>query len=65
LRQTKTGIPFDRNLGRRIAFYLARHFYLANANANAKEKIMPVILLWAIPAVIVIGGGGYWLLHLH
>jgi len=26
---------------------------------------MPVILLWAIPAVIVIGGGGYWLLHLH
>jgi hypothetical protein len=26
---------------------------------------MPVILLWAIPTVLVIGGGGYWLMHLH
>jgi len=26
---------------------------------------MPVLLLWAVPAVIVIGGAGYWLVHLH
>jgi len=26
---------------------------------------MPVILLWAIPAVVVIGGGTYWIMHLH
>jgi hypothetical protein len=30
-----------------------------------REAKMPVILLWAIPAVIVIGGAGYWLVHLH
>jgi len=30
-----------------------------------EEEHMPVILLWAIPTVIVIGGGGYWLMHLH
>jgi cytochrome c-type biogenesis protein CcmH/NrfF len=26
---------------------------------------MPVLLLWAVPAVIVIGGAGYWLVHMH
>jgi len=26
---------------------------------------MPVLLLWAIPAAIIIGGGGYWIMHLH
>jgi len=31
----------------------------------SEEETMPVIFLWAIPAVIVIGGGGYWLMHLH
>jgi hypothetical protein len=30
-----------------------------------EEEHMPVILLWAIPTVIIIGGGGYWLMHLH
>jgi hypothetical protein len=30
-----------------------------------EENIMPVILLWGIPALIVIGGGSYWLIHLH
>jgi hypothetical protein len=30
-----------------------------------EEEHMPVILLWAIPTVIVIGGGGYWLMHLR
>jgi hypothetical protein len=26
---------------------------------------MPVLLLWAVPAVIVVGGAGYWLVHMH
>jgi len=26
---------------------------------------MPVLLLWAIAAVLIIGGGGYWIMHLH
>jgi len=26
---------------------------------------MPILLLWAIPAVIVVGGGAYYLVHLH
>jgi len=26
---------------------------------------MPVILLWAIPAIIVIGGASYYLVRLH
>ena len=31
-----------------------------------KESAMPMIFfLWAIPAVIVIGGGTYWLMHVH
>ena len=32
---------------------------------NQKENTMPVLLLWGIPAVILVGGGGYWLMHLH
>jgi hypothetical protein len=31
----------------------------------AKENTMPVLLLWGIPALILVGGGGYWLMHLH
>jgi hypothetical protein len=26
---------------------------------------MPVILLWAIPTIIVIGGASYYLIHVH
>jgi hypothetical protein len=26
---------------------------------------MPVLLHWGIPALILVGGGGYWLMHLH
>jgi hypothetical protein len=32
---------------------------------ETEETNMPVLLLWAVPAVIVIGGAGYWLVHLH
>jgi hypothetical protein len=34
--------------------------------ADAEEETdMPVILLWGIPTLIVLGGGTYWLLHMH
>jgi hypothetical protein len=33
---------------------------------KGEESVMPMFFfLWAIPAVIVIGGGTYWFLHLH
>jgi hypothetical protein len=32
---------------------------------ETEERIMPVLILWAVPAVIVIGGATYWLAHLH
>ena len=32
---------------------------------STEESIMPLLLIWAVPAVIVIGGAGYWLVHLH
>jgi hypothetical protein len=30
-----------------------------------EERIMPVLFLWAVPAVILIGGASDWFLHLH
>jgi hypothetical protein len=30
-----------------------------------EERKMPILLLWAVPAVIVVGGAGYWLVHMH
>jgi len=30
-----------------------------------EENVMPVILLWAVPAVIFVGGAGYFLVHMH
>jgi hypothetical protein len=27
--------------------------------------VLPVFVLWAVPAVIVIGGATYWLVHMH
>jgi cytochrome c-type biogenesis protein CcmH/NrfF len=30
-----------------------------------EEETMPVILLWGIPTLIVVVGGGYWLIHMH
>jgi hypothetical protein len=35
------------------------------ANCNQRRTAMPVIVLWAIPAVIILGGGAYWIAHLH
>jgi hypothetical protein len=28
-----------------------------------EESVMPVLLLWAVPAVIFVGGVGYFLVH--
>jgi hypothetical protein len=40
--------------------------YLLREGCEEKESVMPMIFfLWAIPAVIVIGGGTYWLMHVH
>jgi hypothetical protein len=43
---------------------LERHIRFPEVDKCILEK-MPVILLWGIPTLIVIGGGTYWLLHLH
>jgi hypothetical protein len=41
----------------------------ASAFSRCGQKMrrgsMPVLLLWAVPAVIVVGGAGYWLVHMH
>src|SRR4029077_18442193 len=29
------------------------------------ERAMPVFILWAVPAVVILGGGAYWLMHIH
>ncbi|MBR0875042.1 hypothetical protein JQ633_32115, partial [Bradyrhizobium tropiciagri] len=29
------------------------------------EKKMPVLILWAVPAVLVVGGVGYFLVHMQ
>jgi hypothetical protein len=34
-------------------------------STGKEERTMPLLLLWAVPAVIVIGGAGYWLVHVH
>jgi len=26
---------------------------------------MPVLILWAVPAVLIVGGVGYFLVHMH
>jgi predicted membrane protein len=30
-----------------------------------RRVVMPVLIMWAVPAVIVIGGVGYLLVHMH
>ena len=36
-------------------FYVGKH----------EERAMPILLLWAVPAVIFVGGVGYFLVHAH
>jgi hypothetical protein len=30
-----------------------------------EEETMPVIILWAVPAIIAVGGGVYLISHMH
>jgi cytochrome c-type biogenesis protein CcmH/NrfF len=30
-----------------------------------EERKMPVILLWGLPVIVVVGGVGYYLVHMH
>jgi hypothetical protein len=39
-------------------------FSPSRARSN-RRVVMPVLVMWAVPAVIVIGGVGYWLVHMH
>jgi len=36
-----------------------------NKERGPEEKAMPVILLWGIPTLFVVAGGGWWLMHMH
>ncbi|HEY2248469.1 MAG TPA: hypothetical protein VGH70_13580 [Bradyrhizobium sp.] len=38
---------------------------IRRAMLELEEEIMPVILLWGIPTLIVVGGGAFWLIHAH
>ena len=40
-------------------------YLMGNAGLELEEEIMPVILLWGIPTLIVVGGGAFWLIHAH
>jgi hypothetical protein len=39
-------------------------FSPSRARSN-RRVVMPVLVMWAVPAVIVIGGVGYFLVHMH
>jgi hypothetical protein len=38
---------------------------LVPRDKELEEETMPVIILWGIPTLIVLVGGGYWLVHMH
>jgi hypothetical protein len=40
-------------------------FVVGRAMLELEEDTMPVILLWGIPTLIVVGGGAFWLIHAH
>jgi hypothetical protein len=39
--------------------------FLGEGKRQREERTMPILVMWAVPAVIVIGGVGYWLVHMH
>jgi hypothetical protein len=64
--------PIDQGVGDpapQRRFQLPRREQVAMGSVipshKPEERIMPVLLLWAVPAVIVIGGAGYWIVHMH
>jgi hypothetical protein len=40
-----------------------RHGPAFSTVGNMRRSVMPVLLLWAVPAVIVVGGVGYYLVR--
>jgi hypothetical protein len=40
-------------------------YQMGNAGLELEEETMPIILLWGIPTLIVVGGGAFWLVHMH
>jgi hypothetical protein len=40
-------------------------FQRYQSDTKLRRTTMPVIFLWGIPALIVLGGGAYWIVHLH
>jgi len=44
---------------------LAQDKTLSRHENDQRRTAMPVFILWAIPAVIILGGGAYWIAHLH
>jgi hypothetical protein len=38
---------------------------LSETFEKSLEEKMPVLILWAVPAVLVVGGVGYFLVHMH
>jgi hypothetical protein len=38
---------------------------LSQRDKELEEETMPVIILWGIPTLLVLAGGGYWLVHMH
>jgi hypothetical protein len=55
-----TGTRFDFR-----AFYQCNKRRASVSPTLPREQTMPVIFLWGIPTLIVIGGGVYWIAHLH
>jgi hypothetical protein len=39
--------------------------WLSSREGEREEMVMPVLLLWAVPAVIFVGGVGYFLVRAH
>ena|ERR1051326_3351159 len=60
--------PTRQELPGRAPRYMSRETLRGSSARMGKreESAMPMIFfLWAIPAVIVIGGGTYYLMHMH
>jgi hypothetical protein len=38
---------------------------LEEEETSLEEEEMPVIILWAVPAIVVVGGGIYLISHMH
>jgi hypothetical protein len=39
--------------------------FLSEGKRQREERTMPILVMWAVPAVIVIGGVRYWIVHMH